>query len=283
MRLQGSPFANLAELRKALQLLAEEPAFVRQKLAEQAQADARAQELEQLSVQLKLASLPWPKPHRILMIFYRQLANWRNNATSPEAEVQRLQKSLQQQDRLQRRHGELQSQLQQQEQAAQPALAELSLLAEENGMAFSRLVQLRLADKLLARANLLLEKISRRYYLRYDPEQPGLALQIEDTFQNNARRPPRSLSGGESFVISLALALSLSELANNNKSVDSLFIDEGFGNLDGDSLSLVLNALDSLRAQGKMVGVISHIDAVKKRIKTQVRVEKKGNGLAVLR
>lgn len=281
-RLQGSPFANFTELRKALQLLGEEPEFIRVKLAQQAQVDAKAQELEQVSAQLDhdfVIAETAPHPDEI----YRQLTEVAEKCDIAQLEVQRLQRSLAQQTDRRQRHDELRIKLRQQELAAQPALAELALLENENGMAFRRRVQLRLADKLLARANALLEKISRRYYLRYDPEHEGLALMVEDTFQNNTRRPTKSLSGGESFVISLALALSLSELANNNKSVDSLFIDEGFGNLDGDSLSLVLSALEGLRAQGKTVGVISHVDAVKKRIKAQVQVVKKANGLAVLK
>ncbi len=68
------------------------------------------------------------------------------------------------------------------------------------------------------------------------PAEQGLALEVEDTYQGNAHRLPKTLSGGESFVVSLALALGLSELANSGKSVDSLFLDEGFGNLDADTL-----------------------------------------------
>jgi exonuclease SbcC len=94
---------------------------------------------------------------------------------------------------------------------------------------------------------------------------------------------PKSLSGGESFVISLALALGLSELANNGKAVDSLFLDEGFGSLDADVLNTVVNTLQSLRMQGKTVGVISHVEAVKKRIKTRIEMVKKPNGLSQLK
>jgi len=87
-----------------------------------------------------------------------------------------------------------------------------------------------------------------------------------------------TLSGGESFLVSLSLALGLSSLASQKIRIDSLFLDEGFGTLDSDSLELALNALDGLQASGKMVGVISHVEALKERIPKQIRVKPKGDG-----
>jgi DNA repair protein SbcC/Rad50 len=89
-------------------------------------------------------------------------------------------------------------------------------------------------------------------------------------------RDTRTLSGGESFLVSLALALALSDLVSHKTSIDSLFLDEGFGTLDGDTLEVALDALDSLNASGKMIGVISHVEALKERIATQIRIEKGG-------
>jgi exonuclease SbcC len=83
-------------------------------------------------------------------------------------------------------------------------------------------------------------------------------------------------SGGEGFLVSLALALALSDLVSNKTSIDSLFLDEGFGSLDGDTLEIALTALDSLNASGKMIGIISHVEAMKERIPAQIRVEKGG-------
>ena len=101
--------------------------------------------------------------------------------------------------------------------------------------------------------------------------------------KKNVRRLPKTLSGGESFIISLALALALAEMANNGHAVDSLFLDEGFGNLDAESLYLAMTTLEGLKTHGKTVGVISHIDAVRKRIKTQIEMTKKPNGLSALK
>ena len=93
-----------------------------------------------------------------------------------------------------------------------------------------------------------------------------------DACQGDVTRDTRTLSGGEGFLISLALA----DLVSNKTSIDSLFLDEGFGSLDGDTLEIALTALDSLNASCRMIGIISHVEALKERIPTQFRVEKGG-------
>ncbi|ASF45003.1 chromosome segregation protein SMC [Methylovulum psychrotolerans] len=282
IRLQSSPFAGLAELRQALQFAAQEPVYLKRQGDIEVQLTAKQQQLENLSAELDtdfMLAETAPDPDDI----YRQLTQLAEKTDIAQLEIQRLQKRLAQHQQTQQRYTQLTAQLQQREQEAQPALAERAILDNENGMAFRRRVQIRIAAQLLEKTNRILEKISHRYYLRHNTEQPGLSLEVEDTAQNNRRRAPKTLSGGESFVVSLALALSLSELANNNKSVESLFIDEGFGCLDGDSLTVVLSALEKLPAYGKTVGVISHLEGVRKRIKTQVQVVKKSNGVGVLK
>jgi len=87
-----------------------------------------------------------------------------------------------------------------------------------------------------------------------------------------------SLSGGESFLASLVLALGLLDLAGRTARIDSLFIDEGFGSLDPDTLEVAIDALDSLRQTQKTVGVISHVGLLKERISTQIIVEKEAGG-----
>ena len=89
-----------------------------------------------------------------------------------------------------------------------------------------------------------------------------------------------TLSGGESFLVSLALALALSDLVSRHMAIDSLFLDEGFGTLDSDTLETALTALDSLNASGKMIGVISHVEGMKARIPVQIQVLK-GNGIGI--
>ena len=101
-----------------------------------------------------------------------------------------------------------------------------------------------------------------------------LEMEVVDTWQGDVARDTRTLSGGESFLVSLALALALSDLVSHKTSIDSLFLDEGFGTLDSETLEIALNALDSLNARGKTIGVISHVEALKERIPLQIRVAK---------
>ncbi len=103
-----------------------------------------------------------------------------------------------------------------------------------------------------------------------------------DTWQADAARDTRTLSGGESFLVSLALALALSDLVSVKTRIESLFLDEGFGTLDGETLEVALDALDNLNASGKTIGVISHVEAMKERIPVQLRVHK-GVGLGYSR
>jgi exonuclease SbcC len=87
-------------------------------------------------------------------------------------------------------------------------------------------------------------------------------------------------SGGEKFIISLSLALALSDLASSNVRIDSLFIDEGFGTLDSNTLETVISTLETLQSQGKMIGIISHVENLKERIPTQIQITKKSNGIS---
>jgi exonuclease SbcC len=120
-------------------------------------------------------------------------------------------------------------------------------------------VQELMLERLLEHSNPRLEELSGRYYLRCR-EKHGMALEIEDIFHlfhQRARRPINTLSGGESFVVSLAMALGLSDIASNGRKIESLFIDEGFGYLDDETLYNVLSTLKNLKTNGKMVCVIS--------------------------
>jgi exonuclease SbcC len=153
------------------------------------------------------------------------------------------------------------------------------LIGSANGDKFRRFAQGLTLDNLVYLANKQLDRIHGRYLLKRKEEQ-GLALTVLDTWQGDVERDTKTLSGGESFLVSLALALALSDLVSHKTSIDSLFLDEGFGTLDAETLDIALDALDNLNASGKMIGVISHIEAMKERIPTQLRVVKK-SGLGV--
>lgn len=153
------------------------------------------------------------------------------------------------------------------------------LIGSANGDKFRRFAQGLTLDNLVHLANKQLDRIHGRYLLKRKDED-GLALSVLDTWQGDVERDTKTLSGGESFLVSLALALALSDLVSHKTSIDSLFLDEGFGTLDAETLDIALDALDNLNASGKMIGVISHIEAMKERIPTQLRVTKK-SGLGV--
>lgn len=150
-----------------------------------------------------------------------------------------------------------------------------SLVGSAKGDKFRKFAQGLTLDHLLHLANRHLARLHGRYLLRRKLSGE-LELDIVDGWQGDVARDTRTLSGGESFLVSLALALSLSDLVSNKTSIDSLFLDEGFGTLDGDTLDIALNALDTLNATGKMIGVISHVESLKERIPAQIRVEKGG-------
>ena len=155
------------------------------------------------------------------------------------------------------------------------------LIGSHDGSKFRRYAQSISLDILTRHANRHLELLSDRYLIRRD-ESEALNLQIQDLHQAGTRRPMASLSGGESFLVSLALALGLSELAGRNVRIDSLFIDEGFGTLDPETLEIALAALESLRQNEKTVGLISHVEILKDRISTQIVVEKGAGGFSTL-
>ncbi|WP_202941099.1 AAA family ATPase [Alteromonas macleodii] len=152
-----------------------------------------------------------------------------------------------------------------------------SLIGSASGDKFRRFAQGLTLDNLVQLANQQLDKLHGRYQL-IRKENEGLGLSVLDTWQGDVVRDTKTLSGGESFLVSLALALALSDLVSHKTSIDSLFLDEGFGTLDAETLDVALDALDNLNASGKMIGVISHIEAMKERIPTQLKVIKR-NGV----
>jgi exonuclease SbcC len=155
------------------------------------------------------------------------------------------------------------------------------LIGSADGSVFQQFAQGLSLDLLVRHANRHLARLSDRYRLQR-VESGELTLEIVDQHQADAIRPMQSLSGGESFLASLALALGLSDLAGRNVRIDSLFIDEGFGSLDAATLDLAVAALESLRQSHKTVGVISHVDLLKERIPVQIRIEKQAGGVSIL-
>ena len=149
-----------------------------------------------------------------------------------------------------------------------------SLIGSKEGDKFRKFAQGLTLDNLVHLANQQLTRLHGRYLLQRKASE-ALEVEVVDIWQADAVRDTRTLSGGESFLVSLALALALSDLVSHKTRIDSLFLDEGFGTLDSETLD---TALDALHASGKTIGVISHVEAMKERIPVQIKV-KKINGL----
>ncbi len=149
------------------------------------------------------------------------------------------------------------------------------IIGQRDGQKFRNFAQGLTLKKLIALANQHMSQLVDGRYLIRKKEELDLEFEIVDTFQANNIRSMKTLSGGESFLVSLALALGLSDLAGKNTRIDSLFIDEGFGSLDEKALDIALQTLENLQAAGKTIGVISHVPALKERIGTQIQIIKK--------
>ncbi|WP_253444432.1 AAA family ATPase [Halomonas sp. Y3] len=150
------------------------------------------------------------------------------------------------------------------------------LIGSADGKTFRRIAQAYNLEQLLEHANAHLAGLSRRYRLCRGGSELGLL--VMDLDMADEKRSVHSLSGGETFLVSLALALGLASMASEELTIESLFIDEGFGSLDPQSLALAMEALDGLQALGRRVGVISHVQEMHERIPVQIQVEPLGNG-----
>ena len=155
------------------------------------------------------------------------------------------------------------------------------LIGSADGKKYRNFAQGLTFELLVGHANRQLQKMSDRYLLIRDKSEP-LELNVVDNYQAGEIRSTKNLSGGESFIISLALALGLSQMASQNVRVDSLFLDEGFGTLDEDALDTALEALSSLQQSGKLIGVISHVSSLKERIGTQIIVGPQTGGRSLV-
>lgn len=155
-----------------------------------------------------------------------------------------------------------------------------ALIGSADGAKFRTIAQERTLDILLSYANAQLAQLSARYAL--ERVRDSLNLIVIDRDMGDERRSVHSLSGGESFLVSLALALGLASLTSNRLRIESLFIDEGFGSLDPETLAIALNALTQLESQGRKVGVISHVAELAEAIPTQIKVVKGRSGASRL-
>ncbi len=157
------------------------------------------------------------------------------------------------------------------------------VIGSADGNKFRAFAQKLTLERLSALANRHLEKLYGRYSLRTSGKDDKLELEIIDGFQADNVRPTLTLSGGESFLVSLALALGLADLAGRRAQIKSLFIDEGFGTLDESALSMAVQTLDNLQGDGIKIGIVSHVKELKEKIFPQINVFRHGNGVSDVR
>ena len=175
---------------------------------------------------------------------------------------QSLQKSLENQKKQEERWGRLSS-----------------VIGSADGAKFREFAQSITLRRLTAQANQHLARLHSRYKLQ---AWTNMELVIEDLDMGGEIRSTRSLSGGEGFLVSMALALGLSDMAGKQTRIGSLFIDEGFGTLDTDTLQTVVSVLEELRQQGRMVGIISHVEGLARQLGASIQITPSGNGKSTL-
>ncbi|NYE59364.1 exonuclease SbcC [Duganella sp. 1224] len=195
-----------------------------------------------------------------------------------------LHLALAQDDDKRHRSSAMLAEIEQQEAIAQRWARMHDLIGSADGKRFRNYAQQFTLDVLLGYANAHLNHLSRRYQLEriQNNAAPSLALLVRDQDMGGEMRSVHSLSGGESFLVSLALALGLASLSSNRVRVESLFIDEGFGSLDADTLRVAMDALDGLQAMGRKVGVISHVQEMTERISAKILVQPAAGGRSAI-
>jgi len=196
--------------------------------------------------------------------------------------IGQLKNQLDEQNRLQQDARDLSSAIIMQKHEVKRWKDLETLIGSANGNKFRQFAQGLTLETLIVRANRHLERLYGRYLIRRDQEAV-LELCVVDLYMANHTRSMGTLSGGERFLVSLALALGLSEMASKEVQIQSMFIDEGFGSLDENTLDIAFTALENLQAEGRTLSVISHVGELKERLSTKVLVEKGLNGRSTVR
>ncbi len=185
--------------------------------------------------------------------------------------------ALEQHNQSMIRHGQLQQEIEQQSVTTQLWLEMKDLIGSADGAKFRTFAQSLTLEQMLVSANHHLKELAPRYLLQRVPGAE-LDLQMIDQDMGDEVRSIDSLSGGETFLVSLALALGLGSISNLQTKINTLFIDEGFGTLDPDTLEVALSCLDSLQASGRQIGIISHVQGLVERVGTRIQITALGNG-----
>ena len=242
-------------------------------LIERQQAHADHQPMIELATQ-------WFTDHEIgtdTSLQQQLMGEWQAQKSQLDDQVFQYRQRLAQGEQAEQQAGNLRSALATQQTQTELWLQMNELIGSATGNKFRTLAQGLTLQQLVLAANEHLQDLAPRYALQPVPGSP-LALQVIDHDMGDEVRSVESLSGGESFLVSLSLALALASLAADTRQLGSLFIDEGFGTLDPESLEMALACLDALQADGRQIGVISHVSTLVERIGVQVAVEAMGGG-----
>lgn len=265
--------ASILPENKAAQLKARKETYDRQSIELNTQKESIGKELSKLSKQdddkLTLAQLETKLMEQGTEknTLLQKLGSWQNQLAKNEADKKTIGKLNKELDKM---------------KADLDNWALLNkMIGDKTGSKFANYAQNITLRHLLGLANKRLEHLFKRYKLDM-PKNEG-ELMIVDTYQGNIQRSVSTLSGGETFMISLALALSLSDMASKNVALESLFIDEGFSTLDPEMLDLAMTTLDKIQSESqKTVGIISHVESLKERIDIQIQLEKNAQGFSTL-
>ncbi|MCR5347031.1 MAG: AAA family ATPase [Fretibacterium sp.] len=256
----------------------------------------RQEALERRRAQAKTEAAPFMtegvpfSPGEVLKAVKACFAGEEERLREVQERVFHLKETLHRGEELREALGELVGQCEAQARETARWMNLNTLIGSADGQKYSVFAQRLTLDLVVRHANRQLRKMSSRYLLitqdEFDkagaPSGDPLSLSVIDGEQAGEIRPTANLSGGESFIVSLALALGLSQLSGRRMRVDSLFLDEGFGALDSEALEMALEALGEVRREGRMIGIISHVQALKERIPTQIQVIPRLNGVSVL-
>lgn len=210
-------------------------------------------------------------------VIIAQIQHYKQQVEQYNQKIGEYKAHLAQDEKVRKEQNQLYEQLHKQQQTLRKWEELNELIGSEKGDKFRRFVQGLTLAKLAVLANEHLKHLNPRYKLSKKPNEE-LELEVIDAYQADETRDISSLSGGETFLVSLALALGLSDLVGQGAFIGSLFIDEGFGTLDPETLDIAITALENLQMSGKTIGVISHVEALKERIHAKIILEKTNEG-----
>ncbi len=279
-RAMAAGFRDLDDVRRS-RLSADEKAAIK------ARRDERDREVAELAekAEEKQKAFEAERARQVTDVPLEELArrfdDARKQRETMEQELIVARSTLKQQAAMEQAYQEKLEAVEEQEKAYERLEAERQSIGAADTPEVRRRVQEMLLDRLLEQSNQYLGAMSGRYYLRQNKDGE-LGLEVEDLQQNSVRRVPGTLSGGESFMLSLALALGLSDMASEKRKIESLFLDEGFGSLDEENLYKVIATLKNLKANGKMIGIISHVKKLEDEIPTQIRLRRQTGGVSRL-